>query len=103
MQTGNGIKPVFTRPEIEKLYGSSFTDGNNVQLLWKSKELFKMIFDSVSKAKRLICLEFYIFRNDETGAELARLLKRKHAKGFTYISFMTILVPLERRGNFGKN
>ncbi|MEK6581671.1 MAG: phospholipase D-like domain-containing protein [Nitrospirota bacterium] len=88
MQTGNGIKPVFTRPEIERLYGSSFTDGNNVQLLWKSKELFKMIFDSVSKAKRLICLEFYIFRNDETGAELARLLKKKAREGvYIYILY----------------
>ncbi|TAL25891.1 MAG: hypothetical protein EPN94_04430 [Nitrospirae bacterium] len=88
MQSGKGIKPVFTRPEIEKLYGLSFTDGNKVQLLWKGKELFKMIFDSVAKAKKLICLEFYIFRNDETGNELARLLKKKAREGvYIYILY----------------
>ncbi len=72
---------VFTREAIEKTYGTEFTDGNRVTLLWKGVESFRAIFDALEKARELICLEFYIFRNDETGTELARLLMRKAGAG----------------------
>ena len=81
MYDGIYIKPAFEIPEIEKIYGSSFTGGNSVHLLWKNGELFKAIFDSIAGAERFVCLEFYIFRNDETGIELAELLKKKAAEG----------------------
>lgn len=95
MYSNTGTTPTFTRPEIEKLYNSSFTDGNRVQLLWKGGELFEMIFDSIAKAKKLICLEFYIFRNDETGVELAKLLKKKAAEG------VYIYILYDHFGSFG--
>jgi cardiolipin synthase len=59
----------------------SFTEGNRVTLLWKGMDSFRTLFDAVEKARELICLEFYIFRNDETGNELAAILKRKAGEG----------------------
>jgi phosphatidylserine/phosphatidylglycerophosphate/cardiolipin synthase-like enzyme len=62
----------FTATTIEQVSGTPFTDGNRVSLLWKGPESFHIIFDEIALAKKLICLEFYIFRNDETGNELGR-------------------------------
>jgi len=95
---GNGNPPeadTFIKSEIERLYDAAFADGNNVRLMWKSRELFTAIFDSIAKAKQSICLEFYIFRNDETGAELAELLKKKAAQG------IAIYVIYDHFGSFG--
>ena len=57
----------FTKETIEKFYGIPFTEGNRVTLIWKEKESFHSIFESIEGAKELVCLEFYIFRDDETG------------------------------------
>ncbi len=95
MYDGIYIKPAFEIPEIEKLYGGSFTGSNSVRLLWKNGELFKAIFDSIAGAERFVCLEFYIFRNDETGIELAELLKKKAAEG------VRIYMLYDHFGSFG--
>jgi cardiolipin synthase len=87
--------PSFTRKAIHKVYGTPFTDGNNVKLLWKNKELFHTIFDSVKNARELICLEFYIFRNDETGNELAEILKQKASEG------VKVYILHDHFGSFG--
>ncbi|MBI4822840.1 MAG: cardiolipin synthase B [Nitrospirae bacterium] len=71
----------FKRQDIERLYGSPFVDGNSIELLWKGREAFGRIFDSVKEAKNFICLEFYIFRNDDTGIELSEILKEKVKEG----------------------
>lgn len=71
----------FDKSSIEKLHGSPFIEGNTVTLLYKGKESFEAIFDRIEKARRLICLQFYIFRNDETGREIADLLKKKAKEG----------------------
>jgi len=62
---------------IQKISGSPFTVGNLVTLVWKDRESFQGIFDAVREAKHTIFLQFYIFRNDETGRELAEILKMK--------------------------
>jgi len=89
----------FTTKTIEQAYGTPFTDGNMVSLLWKSKESFHMIFDEIAMAKKLICLEFYIFRNDETGNELAEILKSKASEGVSvyilYDHFGSIATPMK--------
>ena len=66
---------------IEKITGSRFTDNNEVQLLVSGRETFQMILDSVSSARKIICIEFYIFKDDYTGKELAELLKKKAGQG----------------------
>ncbi|MDI6744634.1 MAG: phospholipase D-like domain-containing protein [Thermodesulfovibrionales bacterium] len=95
MHGSKDIRTAFEIPEIEKLYGGSFTGGNSVRLLWKNGELFKAIFNSIASAERFICLEFYIFRNDETGIELAELLKKKAAEG------VRIYIIYDHFGSFG--
>jgi len=71
----------FSRKSIQRVYSTPFTGGNNVTLLWKDRESFHSIFDAVKKAQELLCLAFYIFRNDETGTELAEILKQKACEG----------------------
>ncbi|HWR59083.1 MAG TPA: hypothetical protein VN328_09370, partial [Thermodesulfovibrionales bacterium] len=61
----------FDRKSIEEIAGCNFAGGNSVNLLYKGRESFDAIFRSVEKAERYICLQFYIYRNDETGVELA--------------------------------
>lgn len=71
------MENVFTIPSIERVFDQKFSLATHVQLLWKGRDSFKTIFDAVNDAERLICLQFYIFRNDETGTALSKLLKRK--------------------------
>ena len=78
--TSRTVSP-FSIKSIQKIFGSSFTDGNQVTLVWKDRESFQSIFEAVRKAEELICLQFYIFRNDETGTELADILKLKAKEG----------------------
>ncbi len=72
---------LFDKLSIEKVYGSTFADDNRVTLLYKGSQSFKAIFYNIKNAQYLIALQFYIFRNDETGIELADLLKKKAREG----------------------
>lgn len=85
----------FSRKGIQRAYGAPFTEGNSVTLLWKEHESFRGIFDALEEAREIICLEFYIFRNDETGAELAEILRRKAAEG------VKVQVLYDHFGSFG--
>ena len=71
----------FERSSIERIYGCHFAENNNVTLLYKGRESFDAIFNAIKKARALICLQFYIFSNDETGTEMADLLKKKVKEG----------------------
>ncbi len=87
----------FVRDAIEKAAEGQFIDGNTAHLLWRSDETFNEIFDSIKSAGRFICLEFYIFRDDETGRELARLLKQKVAEG------VKVYLLYDHFGSFGNH
>lgn len=69
------------RSSIEEILGISFTEENHVRLLRSGKEIFEAIFNSVKDARQIICIEFYIFKNDDTGRRLAELLKDKVRQG----------------------
>lgn len=71
----------FRAVSIEKIYECKFSTAANIQLLYKGRESFQTIFGAIKSAKKLICLEFYIFRNDGTGIELAGILKEKSRQG----------------------
>ncbi len=71
----------YSRSAIENVLGQRFSDGNSLKLLCHGTEAFDIIFRSLEAAKRFICLEFYIIRNDATGWALAEVLKRKAAEG----------------------
>jgi cardiolipin synthase len=106
--TGNQTLSSFSKLSIQEIYGASFTENNQVTLVWKDSESFAGIFSSIRAAKELICLQFYIFRNDETGMELADILKEKAADGvrvcIIYDHFGSLCTPrrfwkdLERSG-----
>ena len=72
-----------SKKSIQKIYGVSFTEGNEVTLVWKDRESFQGIFNAVREAQEFICLQFYIFRDDETGKELSGILKKKAAEGIS--------------------
>jgi cardiolipin synthase len=85
----------FTIHAIEKVFEGKFSAATNIQLLWKGNESFQIIFDAIKNAEKLICLEFYIFRNDETGTELAKLLKQKSLEG------VAVYLLYDHFGSFG--
>lgn len=87
-------KAQFTERGIEKVYGDRFVGGNSVELL-VDRDAFSRIFDTISRAKDIVSLEFYIFRNDETGAELSGLLKEKAREG------IRIYILYDHLGSFG--
>jgi cardiolipin synthase A/B len=72
---------IFSIPSLERISESKFSLATRVQLLWKGKESFETLFRAVENAEVLICLQFYIFKNDETGNELSALLRKKSRDG----------------------
>lgn len=66
---------------LEKISQNSFLSGNSVKILKDGVLAFGALFEAIKKAQRLICVEFYIFRDDETGWELAELLAQKSREG----------------------
>ncbi len=52
---------------LERFGQGSFMPHNSVRILKDGGSTFKEVFRAVWEAKRLICLEFYIFRDDRTG------------------------------------
>ena len=81
MFSSDKFKKVFDKNILELIAGIGFTHGNRVKLLWKGKDAFDAIFNAVRDAKEYVCIEFYIFRDDETGIEFGNLLKRKANEG----------------------
>jgi cardiolipin synthase len=71
----------FEKSAIEELLGTFFIPHNRIRLLESGQETFQTILDSVSTAQEIICIEFYIFKDDDTGKRLAELLKEKSRQG----------------------
>ncbi len=69
------------RAAIEKILNRTFSMATHVHLLWKGKDSFRTLFEAVRDAEKFICLQFYIFRNDETGTALSEILKQKSRQG----------------------
>jgi cardiolipin synthase len=89
------VKNRFTIRSIERVFRHKFSVATHVQLLWKGRDSFRIIFDAVSRAEKLICLQFYIFKNDETGIALSKLLKQKGEEG------VKVYVLYDHFGSFG--
>ncbi len=83
------------RKKIESILRERFIDGNMVLLLHRGPETFETIFKYLEKASDIICLEFYIYRNDETGERLAEILRRKASEG------VHVYVLYDHFGSFG--
>lgn len=85
----------FEKASIERIYGSSFIEGNSINILYKGKETFDTILKAIASASHFICFEFYIFRNDETGTEIAEALKKKAQEG------VNVYLLYDHFGSFG--
>jgi cardiolipin synthase len=87
----------FTSEPIERLFKNRFSSATNIHLLWKGNEAFETILDAIKNAEEFICLQFYIFRNDETGTSIAEILKQKSLEGIKvyvlYDNFGSIGTP----------
>lgn len=58
-----------------------FTSSNRIELLIDGTETFSSILKAMEQAERYIIFQFYIFREDKIGKEMAKLLKRKAKEG----------------------
>jgi len=85
----------FTIPSIEGIFRQKFSFATTVKLLWKGGDSFQTIFDTVNRARKLICLQFYIFKNDDTGIGLSKLLREKSREG------VKVYVLYDHFGSFG--
>ena len=85
----------FTIRSIQGIFKHKFSVATRVQLLWKGRESFRTIFDAVGGAEKLICLQFYIFKNDETGTALSELLKQRSRQG------VKVYLLYDHFGSFG--
>ncbi|MBI4843125.1 MAG: hypothetical protein HY809_02220 [Nitrospirae bacterium] len=75
------MRQTINKSSIESLLGIPFTENNNIELLESGSRVFESILKNMSNAKKIICVEFYIFKDDETGRKLAELLKEKAMSG----------------------
>lgn len=89
------MKSRFTIRSIERVFKHKFSVATRVQLLWKGSDSFRIIFDAVGRAEKLICLQFYIFKNDETGTALSERLKQKSREG------VKVYILYDHFGSFG--
>jgi cardiolipin synthase len=89
------MKKRFTIKSIERIFQSKFSSATHIQLLWKGNESFDTIFDAIKLAKRFVCLQFYIFKEDETGTALSDLLKGKSRQG------VKVFLLYDHFGSFG--
>jgi len=69
------------RRTLEKVFQKSFFSGHSIQVLKDGVSAFDVVFRAIDAAERMVGLEFYIFRDDETGWGLAELLARKSREG----------------------
>jgi cardiolipin synthase len=90
-----GMGNRFNIRTIERIFKQKFSFATSVRLLWKRKDSFQTIFDAVKNAEKFICLQFYIFKNDETGITLSKLLKQKSRKG------VKVYILYDHFGSFG--
>jgi cardiolipin synthase len=83
------------KKDIEEILRCRFYEGNRVSLLYGGLETFNSIMNVLSDAKELICLQFYIYRADETGRRIAELLKEKVRQG------VKVYLLYDHFGSFG--
>lgn len=69
------------RNSLERLARRPFLAGNSVRVFPEGSSVFEEFFRAVAAAERTVCLDYYIFRDDETGWSLAELLARKSRQG----------------------
>lgn len=57
------------------------TKGNDVKVLIDGKQTFQALFESITKARHYLLVEFFIIKDDNLGDELQKLLIKKAQEG----------------------
>lgn len=71
-----------------QLGGLPFTRGNELELLIDGEQTFERIFESIAAAKRYLCVNFYIVKNDRLGTKFQEaLIERARAGVKVYFLF----------------
>jgi len=65
----------------EAIAGSPLVVGNKVTLLQDGPETYKAMFEAIQRAKNSICMETYVFDDDDVGERFADALIQKHQAG----------------------
>lgn len=65
----------------EELGGLPFTRGNSLDLLIDGEETFARIFGEIAAAKKHICVNFFIVKNDKVGGKFQQALIEKAKAG----------------------
>ena len=79
--TPSELESLSIKYRIEEITGAQFSKDNRVQLLKSGYETFRKIHACISAAKNIICAEFYIFKDDDTGKIISEILKEKSLQG----------------------
>ena len=66
---------------LETMDYSPYRDDNEVYMYSDGKEFFDALLKSLSKAKKSINIEFYIFKNDDIGTKILDILEEKAKNG----------------------
>ncbi len=64
-----------------RVSGRSFSAGNRLELIPEGEEFFQKLGDAIDAAQRHVHLEFFIWKNDTVGRQLAEALTRAAARG----------------------
>jgi cardiolipin synthase len=90
-----GVESGFTISSVEGIFKQKFSIATGVRLLWKGEDSFQTILDTIGRAEKFICLQFYIFKNDDTGISISELLREKSREG------AKVYVLYDHFGSFG--
>ena len=81
----------FARPEarrwndlikLNQVYGTSyFTQDNKIDIMTDGGHMFGELLRDIENAKRSVCVEFFILKNDPEGKKLIEVLARKAEQG----------------------
>lgn len=66
---------------LENIDYSPYRDDNEVCMYSDGKEFFDALLKSLSKAKKSINIQFYIFKNDDIGTKILNILEEKAKAG----------------------
>ena len=77
----NNFKNIDMIMALETMDYSPYRDDNEVCMYSDGKEFFDALLKSLSKAKKSINIEFYIFKNDDIGTKILDILEEKAKNG----------------------
>jgi cardiolipin synthase len=99
---GEKLEDQSFRKTLENVAQASFLNRNSIQIFKDGHLAFEEVFLALEKAERFVCLDFYIFRDDETGWALAKSLARKSKEGIRVYLIYDHFGSLTTSGRFWK-